>query len=53
MYSLVFVILFGTSIGVSHVDSFLSKSLCNKAGEQVSKTIKYVTVQYCCVLEIN
>jgi len=53
MYSLVFIILFGTSIGVSHVDSFLSKRLCEKAGTQMVKTMKDVNVQYSCVLEIN
>lgn len=40
-------------VGVTHVDSFISKRLCEQAGIKVENVIKDVKTQYVCALEIN
>lgn len=60
MWSLIFfVYLVGGGIGITHVDNFISKSLCEHAAHKAIVQAKQldtdgkVNVQYACVLEIN
>ncbi len=53
MWSLIIIIMSLHGAGITHVDSFISKRLCEHAGVKMIKTMKDVNVQYACVLEIN
>jgi hypothetical protein len=63
MWSLIFIVMcspgfFGMhkeayTVATSHVDSFLTKKLCDEAGDKLVKNIHDVDIQYVCVLEID
>ena len=62
MWSLIFIVISSPgwlgngntySASTSHVDSFLSKKLCEEGGKKITENFTEVKVQYACVLEIN